>query len=313
MKRPDPTETALDALRQATDMAPFLQNRSSHVVAKAAERAMALQAPVATELVAAFRRLLPGGGKSDPGCTAKIAIVRALVTLEDAAAEVYWAGVRHIQMEGVKDGWIDTAAELRGLCAIGLVRMGHPDARLEAVRLLSDRESETRVGAIKALGDSGDAGAEMVLRHKAVEGDSKTEVVGECFSSLLRLGPRVRALPFVAGFLESVDAETAETAAIALGESRMADAWPLLKEAFERGKALSAVMLGMALLRNDDAIAFLIERVEKDRERVAAIAIEVLANYRHDDAIRGRVEKAVAGRTGPVLQRAFQTAWGGTA
>jgi hypothetical protein len=101
-------------------------------------------------------------------------------------------------------------------------------------------------------------------------------------------------------------------AAIALGESRLADAWPFLKGAFERGGALGAVMLGMALLRNDEAIEFLLERAGKDRERIAAAAIEVLGNYRNDSAIRARVQQTVENRASAALTKAFQTAWGGT-
>jgi hypothetical protein len=129
MKRPDPTEQALEELRcaSALELPKFLKNRSHRVVAKAAEKAareMAVGA--AAVLVDAFRRLLPGGSKHDPGCVAKLAIVKALVELDDAAAEVFFAGTRYVQMEASWGPPVDTAAEMRGICAIGLARMGHP-------------------------------------------------------------------------------------------------------------------------------------------------------------------------------------------
>src|ERR1700712_5003786 len=118
MKRPDPTEVALEALREAStaELGKFLRNRSYRVVAKAAEKAaQTLAVAIAPELVEAFRRMLPGGAKQDPGCVAKLAVVRALVELEDAAAEVFFAGARYVQMEASWGPAIDTAAEMRGI------------------------------------------------------------------------------------------------------------------------------------------------------------------------------------------------------
>jgi hypothetical protein len=305
MKRPDPTERALDELRGAADVTPFLTNRSHRVVAKAAERAARMTASAAPALVIAFRRLLPGGAKQDPGCVAKLAIVKALVELDDAAAEVYFAGARYVQLEA---GWgesVDTAAELRGICVIGLARMAHPDALLEAVRLLSDKAPEARTGALRALADSGRTDAELVLRYKADCGDRKTEVVGECFAALLRLGPRARAVPFVADFMSL----GSEEAAIALGESRIPEAWPSLRDAFPGSSIQSAILLGMSLLRHDEAIEFLFKEVETGHERVAAVAIEALAAYRTDDVLRARMERLMEKRNGAGLLKAYRTAW----
>lgn len=308
MKKPDPTEQALTDLREAgpSDLERFLRHRSARVIAVAAEKAVRLQAgSVTPELVDAFRRLLPGGPKSDPGCTAKLAIVKALVELDDPAAEVYFAGARHTQPEPVWGGSVDTAAEMRGICAIGLTRMAHPEGLLEAVRLLSDKCSETRIGALRALADSGKPDAELLLRFKADTGDREPSVMGECLSALLRLGPRSRAIPFVASFL----AAGSEEAAIALGESRMPEAWPVLRDAFEGSKVQSSVLLGMSLLRNDEAIEFLLNQLERGRERVAAVVVDVLASYRSDDALRERVQKLVAARNIPPVTKAFNEAW----
>jgi hypothetical protein len=306
MKRPDPVEAALDALREATDVTPFLRHRNYRVVAKAADKAARLTAAVAPELVSAFRRFIADdAAKQDPGCVAKLAIARALVELDDPAAEVYFAGARHVQLEA---GWgesIDTAAELRGLCAIGLVRMGHPEALFEAVGLLSDKAPEARIGALRALADSGKPESELVLRYKADCGDKRAEVMGECFAALLRLGPRTRAVPFVAEFLERGN----EEAAVALGESRLAEAWPVMRDAFGESRIQSAILLGMALLRNDEAIEFLFDRAENDRERVAAVAIEALASYRGDDSIRSRMESLINRRLNAGLLKAFETYW----
>jgi hypothetical protein len=305
MKRPDPVEQALDELRSATDIAPFLKNRSHRVVAKAADKAARMTSAVAPGLVDAFRRLLPGGAKQDPGCVAKLAIVKALIELEDPAAEVYFAGARLTQLEGSWGEPIDTAAELRGICAIGLARMAHPEALLEAVRLLSDKTPETRTGALRALADSGKAEAELVLHYKADCGDRKPEVEAECFTALLRLGPRSRAVSFVAGFMT----RGSEEAAIALGESRMPEAWPALRDAFARSTIPSAILLGLSLLRNDEAIEFLFAQAASAPERVAVVAIEALAAYRGDEVLRNRMEQLIARKNSPSLQKAFQNTW----
>jgi HEAT repeat protein len=305
MKRPDPVETALNALRAADDVTPFLRHRNHRVVAKAAERTSRLAAGAAPELVDAFRRFLQDPVKQDPGCVAKLAIARALVELDDPAAEVYFAGARHVQLEPVWGDTVDSAAELRGICAIGLARMAHPEALLEAVRLLNDKCPETRIGALRALSDSGKAEAELVLRFKADMGDKRPEVEAECFAALLRLGPRSRAIPFVAEFLKQGNAE----AAIALGESRSAEAWPVLRDAFATSPIQSEILLALALLRNDAAIEFLFERVAGDRERVGAVAIEALASYRGDESLRARMEQLVLSKNAAALRKAFETHW----
>jgi HEAT repeat protein len=295
MRRPDPTETALDALREirleparfhlARDLAPFLKHRSNQVVAKAA----ALAVPeLAQQLVEAFRRLIKDAAKFDAGCVALPTIVRKLIEIEDASAEIFFAGLRHVQREPVYGGHVDTAAPLRGMCAIALARMAHPDALLEAVNLLVDVEQEARIGAVRALAESGRADAELVLRFKALAGDGKPEVTAECFAALLRLGPGTRALPFVAEFLSKASEEVAESAAIALGESRMVDAFPLLKAAFvqERSRTIRrAILMGMALSRQDEAIEFLFERAVEDRA-----AVEALQLFPNDEMIRKRLD-----------------------
>jgi HEAT repeat protein len=293
-------------------MRPFLRNKSHLVVARAAARAATSQPPCAQDLIDAFRRLIEDPGKRDPGCTAKVAIAKSLSQADEPAAEVYFAGVRHVQMEPVWGGQEDTARDLRGICAIGLVRMSHPEALLEAVRLLSDPTSEARIGAIRALSESGRPEAELVLRFKAMQGDRNNDVTGECFAGLLRLGPRERSLPYVADFLNRRDTEVAEAAAIALGESRLHEAWPLLREAYAQPglqPAQGAILWGIAMLRLDEGVDFLLERVSQDREAAGAAAIEALAPYRGDPSIRDRLERVVLARKSPVLEKAMRTYW----
>jgi len=283
------------------------------VASAAASTAERLEAgALAQDLVDAFLELMKDPAKRDPGCEALIAIAKALVTLDEPAAKVYFAGVHHVQMEGSFGPPIDAAAPLRGLCAQGLARMGHPDALLECVNLLADKEVPARIGAIRAIADSGDIAGALLLRLKALLGDKEDEVIGECFAGLLRLAP-APSLDFVAGFLKSPSEEIRERAALALGESHLAAAFPVLREAWvETAQAARrrTLLLSIAMLRLDEAVEFLMVRLAEDREAAAGDALEALAPYGRDESVRKRVEEIVGKRAGAlksVFEREFRS------
>lgn len=297
---------AIHAIRQAPekydlarDLAPFLGHKSNHVVAAAAATAERLEAgALAPELVQAFERLMRDPAKLDQGCKATIAIVQALVMLEDAAARVFFAGIRHVQKEGSFGPPVDAAAPLRGLCARGLARMGHPDALLECVTLLADPEIPARTGAIRAIADSGRPEGILLLRLKALTGDKEIEVTGECFMALLSLDP-AGSVEFVAEFLNSKNEEIAEQAALALGESHLRAAFPVLRDAWEGGGAREyrrMLLTAIALLRNDEAVEFLLVRLRSESSAIAAGVLAALELYKRDDTIRDRIEAIVRAR-----------------
>lgn len=297
---------AIHAIRQAPekydlarDLAPFLGHKSNHVVAAAAATAERLEAgALAPELVQAFERLMRDPAKLDQGCKATIAIVQALVMLEDAAARVFFAGIRHVQKEGSFGPPVDAAAPLRGLCARGLARMGHPDALLECVTLLADPEIPARTGAIRAIADSGRPEGILLLRLKALTGDKEIEVTGECFMALLSLDP-AGSVEFVAKFLNSKNEEIAEQAALALGESHLRAAFPVLRDAWEGGGAREyrrMLLTAIALLRNDEAVEFLLVRLRSESSAIAAGVLAALELYKRDDTIRDRIEAIVRAR-----------------
>ena len=63
-------------------------------------------------------------------------------------AEVALRGMRYEQWEPVYGGRVDTAANLRGRCAVMLARMRYPEAHIELVRLLVDAEAPARLAAV---------------------------------------------------------------------------------------------------------------------------------------------------------------------
>jgi HEAT repeat protein len=317
--RIEATLDALGALRRApvTDasqraLRAGLAARSSHVVARAAQviGELALR-PLAADVATAFDRFLVDPVKTDPGCRAKIEIARALHDLGDDPRGVFLRGIRHVQLEPVYGGREDSAPELRALCAVGLVRIGHPSAVLEAAELLADRAPAARIGAARALAYSGDAASEPLLRLKALVGDDDPAVLSECLDALLALAPG-RGLPFVARFLDAADPAVQEAAALALGGSRRREALPLLRGWWERSVPVDlrrTGLLAIAMLRHDEALDLLVGLVGTATGPDARDAIAALATFRHDDALRARVAAAIAARTDVDLRAAFDRAF----
>ncbi len=322
MAQPRKTEDCLEALSQLrenpaapealAELGVYLRNKSNAVVAKAAKIAAEFELhDLEAQLVSAFHRFMTNPAVSDKGCAAKTEIVRALEALGAAEAAVFLTGIRHIQMEGSFGPPVDTAAGLRAASAMGLVHMNHPDAILEIVTLLVDREDDARVGAVRALSYSGQPATVPLLRFKVMAGDASADVLAESFLALLEVAPET-SLAFVAGYLDSSGPTVAETAAIALGQSRQPEAiaalkskWPGAHETQRR-----AVLTGLAVARDDSAFEFLFSVVESAIEKIAAEAIAALAIYRQDERIRSRVESLVEQRKGTLLRQTLSAEFG---
>jgi hypothetical protein len=126
-------------------IAKALAAKSNLVVAKAARIAGdALWTDLSEVLAGAFNRLLKRGAEADKGCVALKAIARALFNFDYDSADLYLDGMRHIQMEAQYGGPIDTAAELRAICAMGLANTRFPGKLRALVDLLVDREWQAR-------------------------------------------------------------------------------------------------------------------------------------------------------------------------
>jgi hypothetical protein len=73
------------------------------------------------------------------------------------------------------------------------------------------------------------------------------------------------------------------------------------------GRLLS-VLVAMATQRSDVALDYLLSLVAESTGERARAAIEALAIYRHDEALRGRVERAADREDldlGPAIREAF--------
>lgn len=189
---------ALEALRAspataAAGLRKALNDRNNYVVSKAAGvTGDLLIADLVPDLLAAFERALDGGKEADAQCWAKNAIAKALKDLNHRSVEPFLKGLRHIQLEPVWGGSVDTAATLRGTCALALIDCHLDDLSMLSLlaEALADSEKTVRVDAALALSRAGIPEAAPLLRLKALTGDAEPEVIGQCLHSLLQMAPR---------------------------------------------------------------------------------------------------------------------------
>ena len=321
-KRPDVRERIELLRRTCEDQGPgaaletvrrALRDRHYLLVARAAELAAGrLLFGLETDLAAAYRRFLDNPVKRDPNCTAKGAIVRALVALDWQDADFYVHGLRYRQLEPVWSGTLDTAVDLRSSCAAGLAATSYPRAPVELVDLLYDPEPHARSAAVRAIACAERLGAEAVPRAKALAGDPEPEVTGECLVALLRLAPD-EALPFVAAFLDAPDPVIRELAALALGESRLEAALELLRTRWEgqpfKRDADRALLRAAVLHRSETAFDWLLSVARRgDRASAELVTVE-LAAYRTAPGLRARMRDALTERGDEGLMAEFARVW----
>lgn len=276
-----------------------LRTGSGHLVALVADALEESDTALLRALPEAFTRLLEDPIKRDPGCRGKAAIARALDRAELREVEVFLRGVGHVQREPVWGGRVDTAAELRGICGMALVHARAERALVAVALLLADPEPRARIAAARALAASGDRTvAEPLLRLRIAIGEAEGEVLGECFAALLEF-VGADGIDDVAAYLRHADATLAEAAALALGGSRLPGAFAALRAADASlvGAASRRIrLLAIALLRDPEAWAWLLEQIERGSEAIATDAIDALATFRHDAELVARVRAAVVER-----------------
>jgi len=315
LAKKDPTADALNSLAGLRDRSEaerrklirtHLANKSSWVVVKAAKLAgESRDEAMIPDLVAAFHRLIAGGGKLDKGCTALTEIAAALYALDHRDPEVWFAGIQHVQMEGSFGPPADTAVQLRSHSAMGLAQTHHPGAAIAIVKLLADPEPGARSGAARALASLSGVGvgdaASLLLRFKVLIGDRETDVIAECFAGLLAIDAEV-SLDFVAEYADSSDPEISEAAIMALGACRSPAAIEWLKEKWGRtvaGPIRKTLLLALAAARQEAAIEFLLKLLAEENPASAKDVLEALRILQHDERIWMRVTEILEQRRAP--------------
>jgi len=296
-----PDEDRLEPLRKA------LGHRNNFMVAKAADlvrEARIIQ--LMPELLNAFDRFLENPVKTDPQCWAKNALSRTLAALDYQEAEVFLRGMRHIQMEPVWGGQSDTAGTLRATCALALVQcrsLTDADLLAHLIELAGDKDKSVRAEAAHAIEQVGSPSASLLLRLRAILGNDEPEVLGACYSGILRLDG-VSAIPWIRRFLASADDSAAE-AALAIAGTHSAEGFDVLRESFVKADDpwwRSVLLSAIALTRQDAALEFLLDLVRTESLNAEAAIDAVLRSMPSQEVIK-RLEKLVAGN--PRLTRAF--------
>jgi HEAT repeat protein len=305
--------SALDALRQQPEAARLeplrkaLAHRNNFIVAKAADQVGEFQiARLIPDLLNAFDRFFDNPVKTDPQCWAKNSLSRALVALEHQGAEVFFRGMRHIQMEPVWGGQSDTAGTLRATCALALVQcrsLTDADLLGHLIELAGDKDKAVRTESMRAIEQVGSPAASLLLRLRAVLGNDEPEVLSACYSGILRL-EGIKAIPWVALFLATADDNAAE-AALAIAGTHSPEGFGALQESFAdaddpwwRCLLLSAI----ALTRQDAALEFLLDLVRTESLNAEA-AIDAILRSMPSQDVSKRLEKLVIGN--PRLARVF--------
>jgi HEAT repeat protein len=298
--RAEPASPAL-----AAELRGFIADKSNLVVAEAAEIVgERMLTDLGPELAAAFGRFLVDPVETDKLCRAKIAIIEALHKIEYDAEDLFRVALRHVQMEPCWGRSEDSAAPLRASAAFALVRLNPRDLMILLADLLADREKVARSAAARALGASGALAAIPLLRFKARVSDPEPEVVSECLTALVAADAD-GSIPFVGQFLESDDEGIVEGAALALGESRRADALAILRDFWPKARTESprnVVLLAIAITRLPAGVDFLLDVLARENGEAAAAAVTALGIHRHNPAVRERAEAVVAKKRDKTLR-----------
>lgn len=294
------TKTSHDELRNA-----LKSDKAMTVSAAAARAGDEGRHDLLPDLAAALRKFLGLPTKNDKGCRAKLALLDALDQLDSEDDDLLFLALRHVQMEACWGPPIDTAANLRANAALALARRRPPGLAIELTDLLVDPAVEARRGAVKALAELGNPESVALLRLKALTGDDEPDVVGGCLSGLMQLDPE-RSFPLVERFLYREDPAIAEEAALALGDTRMIEAFQALRRCWDSSPQKSvrtALLLPIALTRCDDAFDFLIEVVLNEVQDVASEALRALHVFGGDPEHQLRVSRAVEERDEPTISK----------
>lgn len=243
-----------------------------------------------TDLAETFTRLMQKPVKRDPNCLAKAAIADTLYRLESHNHALFLQGIRHVQLEPVWGGSVDTAATLRGNCALGLVRMHYPNVMTELADLLADPERPARMVAARAIAYTEDPQGIPLLRLRAKIGD-EPQVLSEYLAALLKLAPQP-SIPFVSEFLRDTNQQVQELVALVLGESRQPEALDPLQtwwHGVQDPELRVTGLLAIAMLRTDAAFQFLLALVADGSDQTAQETIQALEIYRQDYDLWQRV------------------------
>ena len=309
-------EARLSTLRSNphdAELRKALRDRNSYLVARTAEIISDLHRDeLIPDLLGAFDRLFIDAARSDPQCLAKTAIANALRSLGHHGAPAFVRGIHHVQLEPAWGGRADTAAGLRGACALALTDCMLDGGDLEILTYLADAladpDKTVRIDAAMAIEQLNRPEGAVLLRLKALIGDADPDVMGQCFSSMLSLAPH-GVVAFISRFLKSSSEDIQLEAASALAQCRDPEAVAVLRDFWQEPLLPSDVRqallinLGASPLR--EAADFLLEIVANDAIALAVTALSALGTSRFHHELRSRLAETVTTRDSTQLRVAF--------
>jgi HEAT repeat protein len=300
-------ERPSDAGRKA--LTSLLRSRNNLVAARAAQVAGRWSdGELIPELLRLWERSLTDPVKSDRACHAKLAVAEALDELGYRGQDPFLQGVRHVQLEPAYGPPVDSAPQLRARCARILASRGHPDIYLILADLLMDPEPGVRREAAELATELGGERGELLLRMRVLAGEGHTENYATYFRGLLDLSPGL-SLSLLESHTRHPNPGVAEEAVLALGESHMPEAFPILRDLFEAtamGEDRRGVVLGMCLLRLPEAVDFLEEILLDHDSASARYVVDALGVYRGTPEVIARMRRAAERRGDPELLKALE-------
>ena len=282
LETPERQALLLEAL---TDKSPYVAALAAEALGEGADDSAALA------MTEKFGALCEDGIKLDPGCHIRSNIAFALGRLEYyPASDMLRVGIRLTQIEPVGGVPFDTAAHLRGNCALALAQIRDPGCVRDIALLLFDRSGfarqpldptvkmEPRKAAARALSLSGNVQARLPLTLKLVHPENEEpEVLQECMTALVDLEDP-HALEVLEPYLKHADRRLAAYSALMIARTQSPGAAALLARAILSfsGDALKAVVLALATVRAPEAYDHLHQLAVSDREAVRLAVIDAL-------------------------------------
>jgi HEAT repeat protein len=309
---------ALESLRSTPDrpqtrdeLRTALADRNNFLVARAAAIVADLQYDdLIPELLTAYTRFFTDPAKSDPQCLAKQALARALRDLSHHGEDAYLRGLTHVQLEPAWGGRADTAASLRGTCALALSQCPLDDLEIlnHLADTLADPDRGVRVDGARAIEQLNRPEGAILLRLKLLLGDADSVVMGQCFESMLSLAPD-GGLGFVARFLQSPNPDVQFEAASVLAQCRDPRALAILHEFWQDPlrslDVRQAILINLGASALPEAVDFLLDVMAREPVPLATLALEALSNSRLRTDARPRLATIVSARDSAALTTAF--------
>lgn len=250
-----------------------LAHRSTSVVAaSAACAARYAMLDMVALLAEVFAKHRAGGSRTDKGCIAKRAVLRSLdrLAFDNSAWFIEASGT--VQMEPVFGGTADTAADLRSEACRAMSRFAWYAVAHRLIEMTGDSVAGVRCVALNTIAAFSGREPASILLTKCVAGDSSAEVTGVCLRGLMEID-QPEGLRVASGMLSATQPDVRVEAAFALGESRLEEAFGILKQAFEQAVMSDerrTLMLAISALRCRDAAEFL--RSHLDDSQLGAVA-----------------------------------------